>query len=73
MRYLVVWGSGEEETGRDTFDSLDAVRGMLTHDTDMAPEMIEAFIRTGKSDSRDDDPTACTQFDYAWIRMEVLA
>lgn len=73
MPYVVVWGIGEDETGRDTFPTLDAVRGMLTHDTGMTPEMVEAFILTGKSDSSDDDPTACTQFDYAWIRLEVLA
>jgi hypothetical protein len=73
MPYLVVWGAGEQELGRDTFPTLGAVRGMLLYDTDMTPEMIEAFILTGKSDSRDDDPTACTQFDYAWIRLEVVA
>jgi hypothetical protein len=70
MTYLVTWGAGETTQGSDTFDTLEQVRGMLEHDTDMTPAMIEKFIETGKSDSREDDPTACTQFDYAWIRLE---
>lgn len=68
--FLLVWGAGDTEQNRQEFDSLDEVRGMLAHDTDMTPAMIEQLIETGKSADADTDPTACTQFDSAWIRLE---
>ena len=69
-QYVVIWGTGDVEQNRDSFDTLDQVRGMLAHDTDMTPAMIEKFIETGKSDNSEEDPAASTQFDSPWIRLE---
>jgi hypothetical protein len=70
--FTIVWGSGDEEKGRETFPTLGAVRGFLEYETDMTPAMIEKLILTGQSSDADEDPTGptCTQFDCAWVRLE---
>lgn len=68
-KYVVIWGAGEVEQNRDSFDTLDQVRGMLTFDSDMTTETIESLIAHGQIGD-DSDSCACTQFDSPWVRLE---
>jgi hypothetical protein len=45
----IVWGQGLSEDGRETFDSIEAARSMLEHDTDLSAEELDKLFETGKA------------------------
>lgn len=57
--YRVEWGGTyQAAVGSETFTSLESVRGMLEHDTDMKSDDIDELIEEGFSGG-----------DCAWIRL----
>lgn len=65
MSFIVIWGAGEEETGRETFDSIRAVIGMLQADSELTGVEIDKLIYTGKLV----DEENFMQFDQPWMLL----
>jgi len=45
----IIWGQGLSEHGRETFDSIEAARLMLEHDSDLRAEELDKLFETGKA------------------------
>lgn len=60
--YLIIYGVGTEENGREVLKTADDVRAFLKDTSDMAEATIEKIIRTGKHDEG-------AGRDHNWVRL----